>query len=85
MKYGLSFCPFVLLSGSFLGIGSLIFSETLYGVRGPYGDLCDRAQCFWKNPLLAKITKNGQKLPKNGDFGFFRKIYSLVLSGNDVE
>ena len=31
------------------------------------------------------MTKNIQKLPKNGAFGLFRKIYLLVLSGNGVE
>lgn len=30
------------LSGGFLGISPLLFSETLYGARGPYGDVRDR-------------------------------------------
>ena len=30
------------LSGGFLGISPLVFSETLYGARGPYGDVRDR-------------------------------------------
>ena len=34
------------LSGCILGIGSLVFSETLYGVRDQYGGVRDRAQCF---------------------------------------
>ena len=34
------------LSGSFLGIDSLAFSETLHGVRGPYVDVRDRARFF---------------------------------------
>ena len=29
------FCPSVLPSGSFLGIGSLFFSETQHGIREP--------------------------------------------------
>ena len=53
----------VLLFVSFLGIGSLVFSETLYGVRDLYGDVQDRGQFFWKNPLPVKMTKNGQKYP----------------------
>ena len=53
----------VLLSGSFLGIGSLVYSETLYGVRGPYGDVRDKARPFCKI-LPAKMTKNYQKWSK---------------------
>ena len=37
-----SVLPSVLLYGSFLGIGSLVFSETVYVVRAPYGDVHDR-------------------------------------------
>ena len=73
----LSFC----LSVSFLRIGSLVFSETQHGVRGPYLVICDRAGFFGKNPHRAKTTENGQKWPKNMGFGLFRKITSLVLSG----
>ena len=29
------------LSGSFLGIGSLVFCVTWHGVRGPYLVICD--------------------------------------------
>ena len=36
---------------------------------------------FEKSPY----GKNGQKWSKNKIFGLFRKIYSLVLSGNGVE
>ena len=43
--------------------------------------MCDRAGFFGKNPHLAKMTKNGQKWPKNMVFGLFKKIMSLVLSG----
>ena len=32
---------FVPLSGSFVGICSLVFSKILHGVRGPYGDVCE--------------------------------------------
>ena len=43
--------------------------------------MCDRAGFFGKNPHRAKMTKNGQKWPKNMVFGLFKKIMSLVLSG----
>ena len=44
---------------SFFAIGSLVFSETLHGVRDPYIVVCDRAGIFGKNPHRAKMTKNG--------------------------
>ena len=65
----------------FLRIGSFVFSETEHGVRGPYIVMSDRAGFFGKNPHRAKMTKNGQKWPKNMVFGLFKKITSLVLSG----
>lgn len=70
------------LSGNFLGIGSLVLF-LMYGVRELYGDVPDRryGDLFWKNPFLVKMNKNG---PKMGVFGHFRKIYSLVLSRNGV-
>ena len=40
---------------------------------------------FWKNPHLAKMTKNGQKWYENRVFGLFGKTMSLVMSGNDVK
>ena len=43
--------------------------------------MSDRAGFFGKNPHRAKMTKNGQKCPKNRIFGLFKKITSLVLSG----
>ena len=48
-------------------------------------EMCVRVRFFFKNPLLAKMTKNGRRWPKIEVKEFFRKIYSLVLSGNDVE
>ena len=47
--------------------------------------MCNRAGFFGKNPHWAKMTKNGQKCPKNRVFGLFKKIMSLVLSGICVE
>ena len=72
--------PSFRLSLSFLRIVSLVFSETYHGVRGPYLIMCDRTRFFGKNPHWAKMTKNGQKWPKNMVFGLFKKITSLVLS-----
>ena len=85
MKQGLSVRTSILLffhlSVSFLRIGSLVFSETQHGVRGPYIVVCDRAGFFGKNLHPTKKTKNGQKWPQNMVFGLFKKITSLVLSG----
>ena len=49
--------PSFFLLGRFLGTGSF-FS---HGVRGPCELMHDRAEFFGKNPLLAKMTKTGQK------------------------
>ena len=85
IRPSISICPSVRqsfrLSASFLRIGSLVFSETQYGVRGPYIITCDRARHFVKNPHRAKMTKNVQKWLQNRVFGLFKKIMSLVLSG----
>ena len=72
-----SFCSSFGLSVSFVRIGSLVFSETWHGVRGPYIVVRDRAGFFEKNPHRAKRTKNGQKWLKNMVFGIFKKIRSL--------
>ena len=56
-----SFCPSVLLSASFLGIGSLVFSETQHGVRGPCLVVHDRSGFFSKKifvPKLGEWAKN---------------------------
>ena len=56
-----SFHPFILLSGRFLGIGSLVFSETQHDVRSPCGVLHDKARFFLKKvlpPKWGKLTKN---------------------------
>ena len=66
-----SFCPSVLLSGSFLGIGSLVFSETQHGVRGPCVVVRDGARFSEKNLFAQKVGKMGQKWAKNMVF----KIY----------
>ena len=67
--------PGPLPEGSYkVGFGSLAFSETWHGVRGPYIVVCDRAEFFGKNPYWAKTTKTGQKWPKNVVSGIFKKI-----------
>ena len=73
----LSIPPSVFPSVSFLGIGSLDFSETQHGVRGLYIVVCYRARFFGKNPHWAKMVKNG---PKNMVLGLFKKMTSLVFS-----
>ena len=62
---------------NFLGIASLVFSETQHNVRDPYIVVCD-SWIFWKKSLS---DKNGQKWPKNMVFGLFKEIKSLVLPG----
>ena len=54
-----SFHPSVLLSGGFLGIGWLVFSETQHGVRGPCV-VRGRARFLQKN-LAQKMGKMGKK------------------------
>ena len=72
--------PFIFPSVSFLGIGSLIFSETLHDVRGLYIVGCNRARFFEKYSHQAEMTKNGQKWLKKKSFGLFKQMISLVLS-----
>ena len=47
--------------------------------------MCDRARFFGKNPHRAKMTKNGQKWPKDRVFGRYKEIMSLFLSGIGVK
>ena len=53
-------CFLVHLSGSFLGIGSLVFSETLISVRIQYEDICDSRifLIFFLPPKWGKWAKN---------------------------
>ena len=55
MNEGLSVHPSILPFGSFLGIGSLFFSETQHCVRGPCVVVCDRARFFERKVC----SKNG--------------------------
>ena len=84
----------VLLSGSFLGIGSLVFSHTQHGARGPYDVVFDRAEFFEKKYFSSKygksMTKIGQKcvflnLLQNLFIIFFRirsiiKVYVIAYT-----
>ena len=74
-------CPSFRLPISFLGIGSLVFCENYYNVRGPYIVVCDSWILWKKSPP----GKNCQKWPKNMVFELFKKITSLVLSGFCVQ
>ena len=63
-------CP----SDSFLGIGYLVFSETLHGSRGPCRSCVHAgAGYFLKNPDQAKMAKNGQKWLETGFLDFLGK------------
>ena len=65
-----SFHPSVFLSGSFLGIGSLVFSETQHGVRGLCVVVRDRTG--FKKTFFC--LKNGENGPKIGFLGFIGKF-----------
>ena len=69
-----SVCPSVFPSGSFLGVGSLVFSETQHVVRGPFVVVvvCDRARFFEKNIFAQKMRKMGKKI------GFFEFIGKFI-------
>ena len=85
VNYGPFFRPPFHLSNSFLRNGSLVFPETLHGVRGTYGDVCDIAEFFSEKSPSGEMTKNSQKWLLNRVFRLFRKILLLFLSGNGVE
>ena len=70
MKYSLPILPSCHLSGCFLGIGSLDFSELQHGVRNRYEVVCD-SRIFWKNFFYSKNWGNG---PKIGLFEFKEKF-----------
>ena len=58
-----SFLP-VCLSGCFLGIGSLDFSEFWHGASNPYEVVCDRAGFFGKTCFAQKLGKGAKIKPK---------------------
>ena len=67
-SFGPSVHPSFHLSVSFLGIGSLAFSETFLD---PYVVACDKAEFFGKNLRQTKLTKNDQNDPKTGFLNFY--------------
>ena len=78
MKQGLSILLSCRLSGCFLGIGSLNFSEFQHSARNHYEVVCDSC-IFWKNFFCPKNLGNG---PKIGFFEFKEKFghkFSLNL------
>ena len=72
--YRLSFCPSVILSESFLRIGSLVFSETQHVVRGACGVVHGRAGFFLKIFFTPKMGKMGKKWTKYRVFWIYWKI-----------
>ena len=68
------------LSGCFLEIASLDFSEFWHGTRNP-SEVVHNNSISWKNFFAPKIEEMGQKWPKIGFFEFnekFRCIYSIL-------
>ena len=72
------FHPSVPPSGSFLGIGSLVFSETQHDVRGPCLVVCDRVGFFKKNLFVPKNGENGPKIGQKQ--GFLNLLENLVIN-----
>ena len=75
-----SSCPSVFLSRRFLGIGSLVFSETRHGVRDPHVLLCMIEPDFFFN-FCPKNWGNGPKMPPKQFFLIYWKIQSLIFFG----
>ena len=70
--------PSVLLSGSFLGIGSLFFFfETLHGVRGLCAVVRDSRIFFLI--FFYFCTKSGKNWPKIGFIGFIGKFSHCIF------
>ena len=65
----------VFQSGSFLGIGSLVFSKTQHSVRGPCLVVRDRAD-FLK---ILFLPQKWGKWAKNKVFWIYWKIWSLIF------
>ena len=54
-------CPSDHQPGSFLGIGSLVFSGVQHGVSGPGVVVDGRARLFENNIFFTNIQNNGKK------------------------
>ena len=63
----------ILPSENFLGIGSLVFSETHHGVRDPCG-VRNRAAFFEKKNLTPKWGKWSKFCPDNGFLNFLENL-----------
>lgn len=81
IRFCLSFCHSIwTYSGSFLGIGPLVFFKTWHGVRGPYGVYAWQNPIFFrKNSLWVKMAKDGWKWPKKGFFNYFEHFLSVFV------
>ena len=68
-------------SENFLGIDSLLFSETQHGVRGPCGVVGDRAAFFFFDPEWGKWAKIGffQFIGKFSHYFFLNLVNKEVL------
>ena len=66
----------VLLSRSFVGIGSLFFSGTQHGLRGPFGVMTE-LDFFKKLFLLPKMEKIGQSL---GSLNVYENLVIIFFS-----
>ena len=80
MNQGPSFRLYVLLSGSFLEIGSLVFSENQHGVRGPCLVVVDRAGFFLKKSFCPENWEMGKNWAKNRVFWIYWEIWSSIFS-----
>ena len=71
----------VLLSGSFIGIGSLVFSGTQHGVRDPYGvmTVLDFLKKIFLPPKIGKILQASGSLHVYENLIF---LLNLVYNGS---
>ena len=65
-------CLSIILYGSSLRIGSLVFSELQHGMRGPYGVVHDRDRFFEKKKKKKIVPQKWGKWAKN------RVIYCII-------
>ena len=79
-SFFLSYYLSLLLSGSFVLIELLVFSE-LCLVLWAHKKMCvtDFFFSFWKNFFLRKLTKSGQKSSKNGGFGVLGPNWKISI------
>ena len=68
----------LLAAALFVRSGSLLFSGTQHGVRGPRAIVRDRAIFFARDPIRGKVSKNGPKI----GFCAFCRIYVVRFDQN---